>query len=140
MTRRRVDFDAIHRARQETNGDTPVAVFGGVEYELPSSPPAAVLIAIGRLQAGNLAGVEDALAGLFGADNLAAILAAGFEMDDFGPIFEDLYGIEPGESPASGGSSSTTSRPSKPTSSATTGSISRPPLPPKNSAVGASTH
>lgn len=136
---RRVDFDAIHRARQETNNDRPVAIFGGIEYELPSSPPAAVLIAIGRVQAGNLAGVEDILVALFGVANLDAILAAGFELDDIGPIFSELYGIDPGESPASGGSSPTTSRPSKPTSSGTTGSTSPTPSPPKNSAVGAST-
>ncbi len=124
MTQRRVDFDALHRARQEADDEQPVVVIGQVEYTLPASPPAAVLVGLGRLAAGNLAGIEEALTALFGEDNLQAILAAGFDMEDFGPIFSELYGIDPGESPASGGFSSTTSRPSKPTSNGTTASTS----------------
>lgn len=123
MTQRRVDFDALHRARQEADDDCPVAIFGGIEYKLPASPPAAALVGIGRMQSGNLAGLEEALVALFG-DNLQTILDAGFDMEDFGPIFQDLYGIDPGESSASGGSSSTTSRPSKQTSNGTTASTS----------------
>lgn len=98
----KVDLDAARLARAEQNGDRPVVVLGGREFTLPPSPPAAVLVGIGRLQQGRLEGLEEALGALFGED-LPAVLAAGLAMEDFGAIFESLYGIGVGESPASGG-------------------------------------
>lgn len=102
-TARRLDLDKLHRARAEAAGDTHVVVLGGREFILPASPPAAVLVGVGRLQAGNLAGLEDMLAALFGADTVTEVLAAGIEIEDFAAIFADIYGFESGESTASPG-------------------------------------
>jgi hypothetical protein len=102
VTATRVDLDALHKARAEANGECPVLVIGGAEYTLPAVPPMAVLVGIAELQSGNLAGLKDALVALFG-DNVRAVLAAGLDLEDFGPIFSDAYGVEAGELPASGG-------------------------------------
>lgn len=96
-TARRLDLDALHRAKAEQSGEAHVVVLGGREFTLPASPPAAVLVGVGRLQAGNLAGLEEMLASLFGADVVDEVLAAGLDVEDFGAIFTDVYGFDQGE-------------------------------------------
>lgn len=102
-TSRRLDLDKLHQARAETAGDTHVVVLGGREFVLPASPPAAVLVGVGRLQAGNLVGLEEMLAALFGPDAVSEVLSAGIEIEDFTAIFADIYGFDAGESTASPG-------------------------------------
>lgn len=99
----KTDLDALRRARREATGVAPVVVLGATDYTLPVALPAAVLVGIGDVQAGRLSGLRDAIGALFGETNVEAVLAAGFEIDDFNPIL-DLYD-DAGFSPASGGSS-----------------------------------
>jgi hypothetical protein len=98
--RRRVDLDAIRRARAEKAEPPPVIVFGGKEWTLVPGPPASVLIGVGRLQEGELSGLHDVIGGLFGPDHVDEVLAAGFEVDDLEPVLE-AYGLNVGEAPAS---------------------------------------
>ncbi len=101
----RLDLDAVHQARREGEGDDaerPVVILGGKEYTLPLSPPAALLVGLGRLQKRNMGGAEDMFRALFG-DDLDSVLAAGLEIEDLEAIFGELYGMDLGESPASGG-------------------------------------
>lgn len=120
-----LDLNAAHRARREQTGSAPhLLTLGKAVFELPVSPPAAVLLAVGRLQKGELYALEDALAALFG-ERLNEALAEGFQLEDLEPIFGDLYGLSLGESPASDSSSSTNGSTSRPTSSASTRSTSQ---------------
>lgn len=101
----RLDLDAIHKARREAEGDDadrPVVILGGREYTLPMSPPAALMVGLGRMQKRNLGGAEDMFRALFG-DELDRVLAEGLEIEDLQDIFAELYGMDLGESPASGG-------------------------------------
>jgi hypothetical protein len=49
-----------------------------------------------------MGGAEDMFRALFG-DELDSVLAAGLEIEDLEAIFGELYGMDLGESPASGG-------------------------------------
>lgn len=98
-----IDLDGAKKARQETEDDRPIVVFGGTKYELPAAPPASVLVGLGRIQEGRLVGFEDVLAGLFGAAAVPDVLAAEFDMDDLAALFSAVYGMDVGEPPASGG-------------------------------------
>lgn len=97
------DLDGAKKARQEAEDDRPVVVFGGTKYELPSAPPASVLVGIGHVQEGRLLGFEELLGGLFGRDAVPDVLAAGFDLDDLAAVFAEVYGMDVGEPPASGG-------------------------------------
>lgn len=99
----KTNLDALRQARREATGVAPVVVLGGTDYTLPVALPAAVLVGIGDVQAGRLSGLRDAISALFGDGNVEAVLAAGFEIDDFNALL-DLYD-DAGFSPASGGSS-----------------------------------
>lgn len=96
-TARRLDLDALHRARAEAAGESHVVILGGREFTLPPSPPAAVLVGVGRLSKGNLDGLEDVLGSLFGLDAVNDVLAAGIDVADFTAIFRDVYGYDLGE-------------------------------------------
>lgn len=96
--RKRIDLDAVHKARDEELGDPTETVLGGVTFTLPASLPAIVLIGMGRVQNGDLEGFADVLTGLFGdrGDEAARL---GLELDDIELIVEEAY--ELGEEPAS---------------------------------------
>ncbi len=90
--RRRVDLDAIRRARAEKAEAPPVVLFGGKEWTLVAGPPASVIVGCGELQEGRMAAMRDVIAGIFGADHVDEILAAGFVVDDLDPVLE-AYGL-----------------------------------------------
>lgn len=100
---RRVDLDAIRRARAEKALPPPTVRFAGREWTLAPGPPASVLIGVGELQEGQLSGLRDVIGGIFGPDNIDAILAAGFDVEDLEPVL-GAYGLDVGESSASPGS------------------------------------
>lgn len=100
---RAFDLDGSKKARQEADDDRPVVVFGGTKYELPAVPSAETLVGLGRVQAGQLLGLEDVIGSLFGRANVAVVLAAGFDLDDLAELFAEVYGMDVGEQPASGG-------------------------------------
>lgn len=95
---KKVDLDAARRARTETQEEPVVATLGGVDYELPPSLPAIVLIGVGRLQRGQLDGFEDVLEGMFGAKWEEAV-KGGFDLDDLELLLAEVYDL--GEAPAS---------------------------------------
>lgn len=99
-----VDLDAVRKARQEANPKEPnEVILGGRSFRLPDAAPVAFLVGIGRLQKGDMSGVEDAMAALFpDPDDLAAVLRAGFSFEDLEPVLAAVYGIDLGEAPASG--------------------------------------
>lgn len=99
-----VDLDAVRKARQEANPKEPNdVVLGGRSFRLPDTAPVAFLVGLGRLQKGDMSGVEDALSALFpDGDDLAEILRLGFSLEDLEPVLGAVYGINLGEAPASG--------------------------------------
>lgn len=99
------DLNAARRVRAEVDGPPKVVLFGDREYSLPAVPPASVLVGLGVVQQGQLTGLREVLAGLFGEDNVDAVLAAGFDLNDLADLFGHLYGMDVGEQPASGISS-----------------------------------
>lgn len=102
MARRHVDLDAVHRAREEQAGtDRPEVTIGGTSYELPLALPGLTLVSLGLVRNGDLAAISDVVGSLFGDENVAAVLAAGFDIDDIDAIIEGVYGDAEGEAPAS---------------------------------------
>lgn len=108
-----VDLDAARAARAEANGERPTVTFGGKTYELPIEMPFAIVESVGELQkaqddqdgiavAGILANIAQSMFG----DRYQEFLAAGPSMTDMQSLLENvagLYGLTPGESPASEG-------------------------------------
>lgn len=97
------DLDAARAARREAEDEATVVVFGGTKYEMPPAPPATVLVGLGRVQEGRLVGLEDVIGGLFGREAVPDVLAAGFDLEDLAALFSEVYGMDVGEPPASGG-------------------------------------
>lgn len=97
----RIDLDAVRKAREEKQGDPHELVLGGKSFSVPAAAPAAFLVGLGRLQRGDMGGLEEALAALF-PDDLAEILKLGLDLQDLEPLVAGVYGIELGEAPASG--------------------------------------
>lgn len=88
----RVDLDAVRRARAEaTKAEPPVVVFGGRDHTLPAVLPASVLVAVGRMQTGDLSGLRDALDVLFG-DAVDEVLRGGFDVEDLAAVLAEAYG------------------------------------------------
>ena len=100
-----VDLDAVHKARREASDKpAPTVRLGGVDYSLPVSLPALVVVALGQVRNGDMAAMRDVLEGLFGAEHVDTVLRAGFDLDDVDAIFEGAYGDSKGEAPASASS------------------------------------
>jgi hypothetical protein len=119
-----LDLDALRAARAEAAGERPMIRFGGEIFEGPVEIPFRFFI---RLAEEDLAGaVEEILDGQ--ADQFWAKKPSPQDLREFIYGLPRLYGLgSPGESPASGRSSSTTGSPSRPTSPATTASTSDTP-------------
>lgn len=101
----RIDIDAARRAKQETETapEPNVLFLGGREFELVATAPAAFLVGLGRVQKGDLSGLEDALASLFvKREEVAEALKLGLDLEDLEPITLGIYGIPLGEASASG--------------------------------------
>lgn len=137
----RLDLDKARAARAEAAKEAPVITFGGRDFELPVEPGASLLEALSEFYAIQRAsealkeGEEDdtgpaALDAIWRAAE--ALLGERWgEFKELDPSihdvmelvagFPELYSFDGlGESLASGGSSTTTSRPSKPTSNGST--------------------
>lgn len=94
--RRVIDVDAARRARAEARGEPLAVMIGGTEYDLPAELPADVVHHFGRVAAGDVTALEDALEVLF-AGNLAAIKAEGLSWEDEKFLLEaalEEYGFE----------------------------------------------
>lgn len=99
----RLDLNAVHKARREAEGEPHVVELGDRTFELPASPPAKLIFALGEVhETRRMSALKDAIAILFGED-IDEVLTAGFELDDLGEVLGGLYGMDVGESQASGG-------------------------------------
>lgn len=93
--RRKIDLDAARRARNELEGfdSGPIVTLGGIDFELPPKLPASVIVGMARAQRREMAGFEEALAGLF-RDRVGDVLLLGLELEDLDTIIEGAYGDE----------------------------------------------
>lgn len=99
----RIDLDAVRKAREEKQGDPHEVVLGGETFHVPAAAPAAFLVGLGRLQKGDMSGLEEALSALFpDPAALERILKLGLDLQDLEPLVSGVYGIDVGEAPASG--------------------------------------
>lgn len=99
-----LDLDKLRAARLEAKGDGPTVTFGGEEFQLAAEVSAEVLEA---LVVDNLVGFGQAL---FGEDYDRA-KELGLSRDDLVDLMKNLgvlYGVNQGESSASGTSSKST--------------------------------
>lgn len=120
-----LDLDAARAARAETRGDPPTVTIGGETFVLPAELPMGYVWTL-------VDGGEDldALKILFDGQ-LDRFVATGPTREDILALIRGvpgLYGLGPGESVASDGSSKPRSSRSRPTSSASTGSTSAKPV------------
>lgn len=127
-----IDLNAARAARAEAGGlEEKTLVVGDDTYPLPSELPVALLEAVIRAQAGDIAAFQDAMVALFGAETYSELVAKHrLSVEDLVFAIEavvDDYGVTLGESPASAASSGTTTPPSRPTSGGTTAQTSEKP-------------
>jgi hypothetical protein len=123
----RVDVDAMLAAKREIEDESHVVVFRGREFTIPSAAPFTFLEACvyGRDETTRAFLAVRAILG----DEYEKFLEARPTVDEatkFVSVVAELWGMEEnlGESPASGGSSSRTTKPSRPTSNGSTRSTS----------------
>jgi len=116
------DLDAVRAARQEALGEPPMFIFGGQKFVCPVELPAEFVYLVHDGKA--------AMRCLLGADfdDFWAHQPSKGDLNDLVAWLTGRYGLNPGESKASGGSSPTTGGHSRPTSSATTSSTSDTPV------------
>lgn len=101
----RINADAARRAREEQRkGDDPnVLEIGGLEFPLVTGAPAGFLVGLGRVQRGDLFGMEEALESIFvDPGDVAKALKAGLDVHDLEEIAQVVFGIPLGEALASG--------------------------------------
>lgn len=144
-----IDLDAKREARlaqKETTAETdpPVVRWKGQEWRLPPGPmPGQLVIAIGDLSRGDMAGMKDALVALFSDEQptdengdpltdergrpvpspFRRFMATKPDLNDLTALIEgaaQAYGEDPGNLPDSSGSSPNIGTPSSPTSPGTT--------------------
>lgn len=115
----RIDLDAAKAARMEAAGEPHIFVFGGKEFELPHELP----VRFGYLIIDD---VEEAMRCVLDgqADEFWALEPSNQDISELLMQFRAVYGIGPGESSASAGSSTNGGSRSRPTSPAATRSTS----------------
>lgn len=99
----KVSIDASLRAQADVEGEPNILEIAGREFKLAAGAPAGFLIGLGRLQKGDLSGLEMALKSLLlDPAELDAAIALGLDLRDLVQIAAEVYGIDVGESLASG--------------------------------------
>lgn len=109
---RELDLNKLRAARFEAKGEGPTVKFGKNTFTCPPEVPFMVVEAFGRMESAeeNASGFEaatailDAVRRLIGDDQYAKFMAEDPSTEDIVEFLTgimNLYGVEPGESPAS---------------------------------------